>query len=102
MQYDFKTIYMISLTQVAAVGLRIFSTLWLVDALLVLTAFPADIYGMKNYPSGYLSGQRELDIVLQIVKLVIYLGLGTAFWFFPLRLAKLLTNGLDHDTQAKN
>jgi hypothetical protein len=81
--------------------LRIFSIWWFVDAVLVLTGFPADIYGMKYYPSGYLSGQRELDLVLQLVKLVVFLGLGITFWVFPLPLAKLLTKGLEHDGAPK-
>ena len=93
---------MITLLQVAAVLIRIFSIWWFVDAILVLTAIPPDIFGIKNYPSGYLSAQRELDLVLQLTKLILFLGLGIAFWVFPLPLAKLLTKGLGHDARAIN
>jgi hypothetical protein len=91
---------MITLIQVAAVLIRIFCIWWFIDAVLVLTTLPGDILGIINYQSGYLASQRELNLAIQLVRMFLYLGLGTACLVFTRPLARLLTKGLEHDPVA--
>jgi len=88
---------MITLTQVAAVLIRIFCIWWFVDAVLVMLTLPNEFLGMLSIRSGYFSSQQEIALAMQLLRLFIYLSLGTAFLVFTRPLAKLLTKGLERE-----
>jgi hypothetical protein len=83
-------------TKVAVIFLRISGIGWLIDVVVALTALPGDILGMVQQ-TGYLSFQRELSLVMLLVRVCFYLGMAIAFLFFTRPLAKLFTKGLDDD-----
>jgi len=89
---------MMTLRQVAAVLIRIFSIWWFVDAFVVLTSLPADILGIANYQSGYLATQRELSLLMALIRLFLFLGLGVSCLIFSRPLAKCLTKGLEENS----
>jgi len=86
----------VTLVQVAAVILRISGVVWLWDALVALTSLPGDIYGMTALQPGYLLSQRELGLAMLVVRIGLYLIIGSAFLFFASPLAKIFTKGLEH------
>lgn len=63
-------------------------------------ALPTNILGMIG-SSEYLIKQRELAIVVDILRITIYAGAGAAFLFFSRPLAKLIAKGLDNIEQGE-
>ena len=88
---------MITLTQVAAVLIRLFAIWWFVDAVLVILTLPNEFLGLLSFPSGFGGSQREMALAMQLIRLLIYLGLGTTFLLFTRPLAKLLAKGLERE-----
>ena len=83
-------------TKVAVIFLRISGIGWLIDVVIALTGLPGDILGMVEQ-TGYLSFQRELSLIMLLVRICLYLGMAIAFLFFTRPLARLFTKGLDED-----
>jgi hypothetical protein len=89
--------------QAAVLLLRFFSVYLFIDCFVVLTELPPNFYGMFNAQSDYLVTQRELALGLELSRLVVYAGTGTAFLVFSRPLAKFFTKGLEsvkHDDVA--
>src|SRR5438105_3485923 len=58
-----------------AILLLRYASIWaFIDAAICLTELPAHILGIVGSPSGYLTSQRELAIVIMSVRLLIYIG----------------------------
>ena len=82
--------------------MRILSIAFITDVIEVFTELPADVYGVFNAQSDYLVSQRELALVMALIRLFFYVCVATGFLFFGRPLAKLFTKGLDikHDDVA--
>jgi hypothetical protein len=90
-------------TQAAILLMRILSVGFIADSINILTDLPGDIYGVMRATTDYVASQRELDLVLVLVRLSVCSGIAIAFLFFSRPLAKLFTRGLDsqkHDDAA--
>jgi hypothetical protein len=83
-----------TIEQVAAILLRISSVGWFVEVLVAMTGLPGDILGVVVLQPGYLANQRELALVMVLLRICLYLGIGIAFLFFSRPLAKLAAKGL--------
>lgn len=83
-------------TKVAVIFLRISGIGWLINVIITLTSLPGDLLGMVTQ-TGYLSMQRELALMMLLVRICLYSTAATAFLLFTKPLAKLLTKGLDND-----
>jgi hypothetical protein len=82
-------------TQAAILLMRILSIGFLVDGINILTDLPGDIYGVFRATTDYAASQRELDLVLVLVRLSVCSGVAVAFLLFSRPLAKLFARGLD-------
>jgi len=95
----------ITLVQVAGVVIRMFSIIWLIDAMWCTIDLPTDVLGIIHYQTAdastrttsdaYFSAQREIHLAILLMKVVFYFGLGIVFMFCTRPLAKLLTKGLE-------
>jgi hypothetical protein len=83
-------------TKVAVIFLRISGIGWLINVIIALTSLPGDLLGMVTQ-TGYLSMQRELALMMLLVRICLYSTAAIAFLLFTKPLAKLLTKGLDND-----
>jgi hypothetical protein len=89
--------------QTAILLMRILSVAFITDVIEVLTELPADIYGVLNAQSDYAVSQRELALVMALIRLFVYVGIVIGFLFFGRFLAKLFTKNLEsvkHDDVA--
>jgi hypothetical protein len=88
--------------QTAILLMRILSIAFITDVIEVLTELPADIYGVFSAQSNYAVSQRELALVMALIRLFFYVSIATGFLFFARPLAKLFTKGLEskHDDAA--
>jgi hypothetical protein len=82
--------------QFAVLLLRVFSIYLFLDLMVVASGVPADIYGIFNSPTNYITKQRELALAMALGRIVVYGGTGIAFLFFSRPLAKLFTKGIDN------
>ncbi len=94
-----------TLVQIAGVMIRIFSIMWFVDAAWCMADLPGDLFGIFHYQTAapstqtgidrYLAEQREIHLLIILLKALIYFCLGIIFLFLTRPLAKLLTKGLN-------
>ena len=83
-----------NIMQVAVVLIRLSALGWFIDALLVFLSLPSDFYGIKNQTDSYLVTQREIGVVLVLVRALIYGVLGMVFSLYAIPIARIITKGL--------
>jgi len=85
--------------QAAALFFRFFAIYMFILAGIAFTALPANIIGLIG-SSDYLVKQRELAIVMDLMRIGVYSGAGVVFLLFTKPLAKLIAKGLENIESA--
>jgi hypothetical protein len=87
-----------TLVQVAALLMRLFSVYLFFDATVLLTTLPTEIFNIHTSQVDYIKSEHEFLFAMSLVRLFIYSVGGVCFLVFARPLAKLFTKGLDrHD-----
>ena len=81
--------------QAAALFFRFFAIYMFILAGIAFTALPTNVLGMIG-SSEYLIKQRELALVMDVMRIAVYAGAGMAFLLFSKPLAKLIAKGLEN------
>ncbi len=84
-----------NIMQVAVLLIRLSSLSWFIEAGIVLTYLPNDLYGVRSLPAGYYANQRELEVVMKLIRSFIYGALGMVFNIYAFPMAKRFTRGLE-------
>ena len=87
-----------TLTQIAALLIRVFGAYLFIDVAVVITTLPSEIYNIHMSQVDYIVSEHEYLLAMSLVRLFIYLVGGICSLDFARPLAKLFTKGLDrHD-----
>lgn len=84
-----------NIMQVAVVLIRLSALGWFIDIPLAFLSLPSDFYGIKNQTNSYLVTQREIGVVLVLVRALIYGVLGMVFSLYAVPIARVVTKGLE-------
>jgi hypothetical protein len=87
-----------TLIQVAALLMRLFSVYLFFNAAVLLTTLPTEIFNIHTSQVAYIRSEHEFLFAMSLVRLFIYAVGGVCFLVFARPLANLFTKGLDtHD-----
>jgi hypothetical protein len=83
-----------TITQVAAVLIRLSAITWIVLAIFGLTALPVDIWEVTHPHASYFSSLYNIGTAMRLLGIVMHVGVGIAYWVFALPFAKFVSRGL--------
>jgi hypothetical protein len=87
-----------TLTQTAALLIRVFGAYLFFDVAVVITTLPSEIFNIHTSQVGFIVSEHEFLLAMSLVRLFIYLVGGICSLVFARPLAKLFSKGLDrHD-----
>lgn len=84
-----------TITNVAALLLRFFGVYLFFDVVLVLTELPTEVYTVIATQIGYIRVEREVVLIMSLVRLGIYAVGGICCIAFSRPLGKFFAKGLD-------
>ena len=81
--------------QLAAFSMRLFSVYFFLNAAVLVTTLPTEIFNIHTSQVDYIVKEHEFLFAMSLVRLFIYFVGGVCFLAFARPLAKLFTKGLD-------
>ena len=84
-----------NIMQVAVVLIRLSGIIWFVEAVLVFSSFPSDIWQVIQPHAQYYATLYIINTVERAFRVLLYVGLGSVYWLYTIPLARYVTKGVE-------